>query len=163
MKIDISALPEGHSSVQETMVEFDPETEWPRFADGLKCQCEIACLPLELTISVSFSGRVLLQCSRCLDGYEVLVTGTCHVLARASEDDEPIGFTDDDTLEYVYDSDAQSVDLGQLLYDEVMTALPMRPLCRSDCNGVEVEETPEEPDRSDPRWEALRKLKERNS
>ena len=162
MHIDITSVPEGRSSVRKTVTDFEDGVGWPRFVDGLDCRYDIDRLPHELTIAVAFSGRVVLQCARCLRDFETPVKGSCCVLARAAEDDEPAGFTDDDTLEYVYDSESQTVDMGQVVFDEVMTALPMKPLCRADCQGIEVERAGGS-DEGDPRWDALRKLKERNA
>ncbi len=136
--------------------------EWPRFADGLELRYEFDRMAHEIAITIAFSGRVVLQCARCLKDFVLPVDGSCTILAREADGDEPRGFTDDDTLEYVYDSDTQELDLRQAVFDELMTALPMKPLCREECEGVGGGTSGEDTAHVDPRWDALRKLKDRS-
>jgi uncharacterized protein len=54
------------------------------------------------------------------------------------------------------------VDISSAVYDEIMTALPLKPLCSEDCRGVEFGGDgggSGKGDAVDPRWEALRRLK----
>jgi uncharacterized protein len=68
--------------------------------------------------------------------------------------------TGDDTLPV----DVDFVNLGPVVRDAVVLALPLAPLCAEDCTGPEPEEYPvvvegegEEP--PDPRWSALSDLR----
>lgn len=166
MQIDVRTLASGRSSIQRTVTDFGDDGDWPRFADGLACRYDVDRTPHGIVVSITFKGRAVLECARCLEDYELPVSGSCSLLAREAEDDEECGFTEDDTLEFVYDGDSPVIDAGQVIYDEVMTALPMKPLCREDCAGVVRENGGPFEDAgdkgSDPRWDALRKLKERS-
>jgi len=88
------------------------------------------------------------------------ISGDCVVVARNGEGQTEAGYLDDDSSEYCYDDQEQQVDLAQALFDEVMTAMPMKPLCSEQCPGVRAGERESSAgnDEVDPRWEALRKL-----
>ena len=61
------------------------------------------------------------------------------------------------------------IDIGEVVREELMLALPLTPLCRDDCKGVEPErfitedDEPEDEEPAapaiDPRWAALSDLK----
>jgi uncharacterized protein len=100
------------------------------------------------------------QCSRCLiEVTEPIVAGIRELFAFP--DSATAATTDEDEIPLVVDD---RIDLQQVVRDEIVTALPMAPLCRPDCRGL----CPDcggrfddlEPDHSheilDPRWAALR-------
>jgi uncharacterized protein len=62
-----------------------------------------------------------------------------------------------------YPLDGEQIDLEPMVRDAVLLALPLAPLCASDCQGPAPEAFPTGPpdeERSllDPRWSALRDL-----
>jgi uncharacterized protein len=77
----------------------------------------------------------------------------------------------DEGADFYFDTRNDQVDLSPAIYDEIMTNLPLKPLCRTDCKGIPVEgvvfEYDDEvtnskkkvADEIDPRWEALKRLK----
>ncbi len=100
------------------------------------------------------------QCARCLiEVTEPVVAGIRELFAYP--DSATAATTDEDEIPLVVDD---RIDLEQVVRDEVVTALPMAPLCRPDCRGLCVECGGRlddlEPDHSheilDPRWAALR-------
>jgi uncharacterized protein len=110
------------------------------------------------TVSVPWVGA----CRRCLTD----VSGTATVDVREVYETHPV---DGETWPLEHDH----IDVGPLLHDTALLALPLAPLCRADCPGpapdaypttveAEVEATdapgsPAEPPR-DPRWAALDQL-----
>jgi hypothetical protein len=67
---------------------------------------------------------------------------------------------DDGSVDFYYDSRHLDVDLGSAIYEEIVTSLPMKPLCSEDCKGIEMQRdvgTRMSKNESDPRWEALKK------
>lgn len=58
-----------------------------------------------------------------------------------------------------------SLDLAPLLAEGVIAALPLKPLCRTDCRGIDLEHAAPgdsaAPGLADPRWEPLRQMRER--
>ena len=86
--------------------------------------------------------------------------------AEAFGEDEGGGFVDEDAVtEAFYTGDA--IDLGELMREQFYLALPMKPLCGEDCQGLcpvcgknrNRETCACESTWVDPRFEALRELK----
>lgn len=97
------------------------------------------------------------ECRRCLKD----LTGTARIEIREVYETKP---TDGET----WPLDHDHVDLGPLLHDIALLALPLAPLCDDDCLGPAPEvfpavvegdpipgEEPEEAPAKDPRWAAL--------
>lgn len=107
-------------------------------------------------VSSSWEG----ECRRCLE----LVTGPIELdlVVPFIPDAEDSG----DAEAYPFDGDW--VDVGEVVREELMLALPLSPLCSDDCAGVEGELTPagdepavedeDEGETLDPRWAALSEL-----
>jgi uncharacterized protein len=81
-----------------------------------------------------------LECGRCLEPFEwpVATTFDLRLLPRADQrrtddaDDVQIAADDVDTSYY----DEPTVDLAELLREQCYLVLPMKPLCRIDCQGL---------------------------
>jgi uncharacterized protein len=111
-----------------------------------------------LTDGVTATGSVRFRwegpCRRCLEP----TGGTIDAPIREVFADRPEG---GDVLAV----EGDAVDLGPVVRDAVVLALPMAPLCRDDCPGpdpehfpvVAAEESAEAP--ADPRWAALSELR----
>lgn len=106
------------------------------------------------SVSVPWEG----ECRRCLTP----VTGTAEVDIREVYETHPV---DGETWPMEHDH----IDVGPLLHDTALLALPLAPLCRDDCAGPAPQAYPTapvaddgpgvpEPPR-DPRWAALDDLR----
>lgn len=104
------------------------------------------------------SGRVRLECSRCLESYlepvEIDVDEIYHLAGQARPEDE------------AYRLQGDVLDLEPALNDAILLSLPMKPLCRLACPGLgaPAEVAPEEPEEAeevDPRLEPLRRFLDR--
>ena len=110
-------------------------------------------------------GDVALECSRCLTETQRHVSDEAHLIFADSEENEEI---DDDPDVYLIDSAAIELDLRPALREQWILAAPTFALCREDCMGfcprcgADLNAGPHDcsHEESDPRWEALRKLKE---
>jgi len=80
---------------------------------------------------------VELTCSRCLEGFPLVVNGAFDVLFmphtefRGAEERA----VEEDDLSTAYFSD-NVIDLGQLMQEQCYLAVPMKPLCRETCRGL---------------------------
>ncbi|MFO0753352.1 MAG: DUF177 domain-containing protein [Thermodesulfovibrionales bacterium] len=91
----------------------------------------------EVLVQGEVQAEVELQCSRCLQGFTVPVRSSLSVVYDPAEsisreenyslkgDELDMGFYRNDTL-----------DLNDLLLEQMLLNIPMKPLCRPDCKGI---------------------------
>ena len=139
MGLDVLAVPPG--------AEVDLDLRLESVAEGV-------------LVSGTAAATAVGQCARCLiETTEPVVAGIRELFAYPES--ATAMTTGEDEYSRVVD---ERIDLEQHVRDEVVTALPMAPLCRPDCRGLCVECGGRlddlEPDHSheilDPRWAALR-------
>jgi uncharacterized protein len=84
-------------------------------------------------------------CSRCLESFEVPVAVDLDLLflpaaaagsrsTSASDDEDGEALTEDSLGASFYEDDV--LDLGDIIREQFFLALPMKPLCRQDCQGL---------------------------
>jgi uncharacterized protein len=125
---------------------------------------------------VRITGRVTTElevvCSRCLEPFRIPVDSAFDLLylpladqaSVAGDEDHQLG--DEDTNASYYED--ETIDLAQLMREQFYLALPMKPLCRPDCQGLcpvcgtnrNVETCACQSEWVDPRMEALRRLRD---
>jgi DUF177 domain-containing protein len=171
MLIDLSRFRGGVEHLERT---YDPGG-FERDADTFRVVA-----PVELVADlrkdaqkIRLVGRVKtmlqLDCSRCLDPYTVPIDAKFDMLflpaaENTGNDEQEVGEEDLGVSFYKEDT----IDLGEVMREQFYLALPMKPLCREDCCGLcpvcgknRNRETCEcQAEWVDPRFDALRKLKE---
>lgn len=148
--------------------------------DSLDREPLLAISPLEMSGEVmridggyALSARLVydgqLECSRCLAAYPFREDETFSLVLYprkpAAGEDVELARDDLDALYY----DEPVIALAPIAEERVQMALPMKPLCRPDCQGLCAEcgkDLNQGPcgcthEAADPRWEALRALKEK--
>ncbi|MFW5775357.1 MAG: YceD family protein [Chitinivibrionales bacterium] len=143
----------------EQDVLFDEEqAKAGEFKGPVACRAEVDRMQGQIVLQISFGVRIRLECARCLTGFEQRIAGNFSALAqhRSSAGDKG---AEDSEADACYTDEDDEIDLRQAVYDEVMTAISLMPLCSPDCPGMDVKKQ-EEPDEAiDPRWEKLKKLR----
>ena len=78
-----------------------------------------------------------LQCGRCLEPFRLTVAAPFDLryLPAAAASTEPDREMADEDLETSY-YDSDTIDLNELLREQFYLTLPMKPLCREDCQGL---------------------------
>jgi uncharacterized protein len=78
-----------------------------------------------------------LSCSRCLEGFDLAVDEAFDVLylPHAASGSAEERLVEDDDLSTAFYED-HVIDLGQLMLEQCYLAVPMKPLCREDCQGL---------------------------
>lgn len=124
-------------------------------------------------IDIRCTGEATLPCDRCLDDMQESIDAEYHIAAKYGEkfDDS------DDALIEIPRSDSD-LDIAHIIYDTVMLDIPiMHAHAEGQCNPVmsdilgkhivlDAADAPEQSDTddsagaTDPRWDALKKLKE---
>ncbi len=124
-----------------------------------------------LTARLAYDGQ--LECSRCLTPYpfreeeEFTLLLTPRPSASGAPKEIELAPADLDTQ--YYDPAQPVVELLPIAEERVQMALPMKPLCRADCRGLcpscgndlNLGSCACARDTVDPRWEALRSLREK--
>jgi len=83
-----------------------------------------------------------LACSRCLEPFTLPVDQAFDLrylpvttgMPAATDDEDDAEVADDDVAMTFYRDD--HIDLGEVLSEQFYLALPMKPLCRPDCQGL---------------------------
>ena len=112
--------------------------------------------------------RLQLECGRCLEAFEIPIDSPFElryvpgIAPGAEGDDREV--TEDDLTTAFYKEDA--IDLGALMHEQFVLALPMKPLCSDACKGLCVHCGANlnnatcdcAPERTDPRLAVLKNL-----
>lgn len=113
-----------------------------------------------------------LPCSRCLDPFVLPVDATFDLRyqphAEAGGKNDEVEIEEDDLSTAFYEND--EIDLGQLMREQFLLSLPMKPLCSDACHGLcsicgtNLNRTTCDCKRDwdDPRLAALRELRTKN-
>lgn len=110
-------------------------------------ECDfLAPVRLELTIAREFDhirvqGQVgtlvRLSCSRCLAEYETAISSAFTIFYTPTSGeplDEDIELTEEDLVAAGYDGD--EIDLAPVVAEQVIMAIPLKPLCKEECLGL---------------------------
>jgi uncharacterized protein len=114
-----------------------------------------------------------LQCSRCLENFSLEKDVDLNVILRRGSVDSALKDPESDAAqgETVF-IESDEIYVGEILLQEILLELPMKPLCREECPGLcprcgaragSPECTCLREERSDPRWNALAELKKKLS
>ncbi|MCL2669846.1 MAG: DUF177 domain-containing protein [Syntrophaceae bacterium] len=142
MKIDVSKIPEGGMDLRferdgQWFLERLPETEPPDFKLG---KISMVCTAWRMKENVFIEGTaetvVEAPCSRCLERSRVPVAarfkytfappaGGARKELELSTEDLDFAACEEDT-----------VDLGALLFEQILLQVPVKPLCREKCRGL---------------------------
>jgi uncharacterized protein len=124
-----------------------------------------------LTARLAYDGE--LECSRCLATYPFREEDefTLLLYPRLSVPGDPaeVELARSDLDTQFYDPHQPLIELSPIAEERVQMALPMKPLCRADCRGLcptcgkdlNLGPCACARDAVDPRWEALRGLREK--
>lgn len=168
MIVDIRELKEtsGCLSADEAVSVSDP------FGENVAVDCHVDLSYVRSGSSVAFHGVVAglfpTRCQRCLAPVSQPVGSSFDVLVRKASgggaDVAPEAGDADDVVTLALDEHEISFD--QIVYENLIVNIPMQIVCREDCRGLcpqcgaDLNVGPcscEGP--TDPRWDALRKLK----
>ena len=139
--------------------------------DGLKGGVDISLSEGDVILSADVIALVRLECSRCLQTYVMSAElKPTVVIRRRTPEDLPSEMDDPDSN--VVFGDEEGFEVAEILAQELMLELPMKPLCGEECPGLcpqcgnikgsaDCACSSEPP--VDPRWRALADLKKRVS
>lgn len=170
IQLNVRELPEGKTVLR---FECDPDSLGLakfsfRIENDVSCVFEVTRSGDSFDIDSTVSFTYVLECSRCLKEYRV--TGSEKVLLHyrkgsAKGAGRERELTDEDVATYFYDENV--INLAPAVRDVVLLSIPIKPLCSPECRGlcpVCGQNLNEKTcsctvDSTDPRWDALMKLK----
>jgi uncharacterized protein len=111
-----------------------PELEMRPSTEGVHLNGRIEQTGEEYLLRGSLKGSIVTTCARCLEPATLTLDVPVVVTYAEMEDqaDEEEDAEDQDILPVV----DGVIDVGAEIRDELLLALPMRPLCREDCAGI---------------------------
>jgi len=159
MVLDVRTIPPGNSEVSQTTGLDDFKADLPPLSGKISCEAAIDRMGQILQVHLRFKGVLSLECSRCVGVFAYPFS--CALRLVVKEQPGRYGPSqDDETVDFYYDSRHSDVDLGPAMYEEIMTTLPIKPLCSEGCKGIEFKSAGSTIEEIDPRWEALKKVKQ---
>lgn len=147
-RIFVENLPESgldlHSEVNcerfEGLVALHQAGEW-RFDEPIRCDLHLKPIDALIHVDGRLSTVVEADCSRCLTPFRMPLNTRCRFTYTKPPDlesgDEPLAeqeLTPEEAGLIPYKGD--EIDLTGALQEEIIMALPMRPLCSEDCKGL---------------------------
>lgn len=161
MIIKISNLSDGvHKfNFDETVDKIGLSEE---FTGNIIIGVEVNKAPLQVVLNVDISVKANFQCDRCAVDYSPLLSNNYQMVYFFGKDPE-----DDDSLNVKYlHADSDKIDISSDVRDYCILTLPMKRLCKEDCNGLCFkcgknlnEEECGCTDDIDPRWQPLIDIK----
>lgn len=132
------------------------------------CKLELEKSATMMTLRFHIEVDVELTCDRSLDPFDYPIKADEQVIIKFGEDNYALS---EDVL--VIRNDTPSINVSELIYEFIMLAIPMKKLHpRYEADEEEdpdliytssaEEDTSESDEEVDPRWEALKKLKDDN-
>ena len=159
MVLDVQTMPPGRSEVSQTTDLDAFKADLPPLSGKISCEAAIDRMGQFLYVDLRFNGVLSLECSRCVRVFAYPFS--CALRLVVKEQPGRYGPSqDDETVDVYYDSRHPEVDLGPAMYEEIMTTLPIKPLCSEGCKGIELKGAGSTKEEIDPRWEALKKIKQ---
>lgn len=123
----------------------------------------------DIRVVGKFSGRMQMHCARCLEPVANEVKESFDLLYRpmkAVKQGEEVSINEAETEIGFYQGNG--LELGDVIKEQVLLAMPVKPLCREDCKGLcahcgQNQNTGScgcQQERQDPRWSALAGLRD---
>ncbi len=91
----------------------------------------------EVRVRGSFSVEVQLTCSRCLEPVRLPITASFDQFYESNADHPlqgEIALKESDTEIGFFSGDF--IDVNDIVREQILLALPMKPICRDDCRGL---------------------------
>lgn len=152
--------------------ELPLEDEYARLVSDVRVEGRASRKGEEVRVAGSIDTSVELRCDRCLSPipFPIKLDFAANLVAATNSFSagEAIELQSEDLERSFYDG--ESVDLDDLVREQVLLALPARQLCRDDCKGLcpvcgldlNAQSCDCPGQELDPRWSALKEIKDRD-
>lgn len=118
----------------------------------------------EVIVQGRISTAVEVECSRCLEVFEMDINSKIQFVIQLLDTAEPEASDDDDFV--IVPKTTGEFEIGARVREAILLDLPLKPLCSENCRGlcpmcgVNLNESECDctPDKSDERWDSLKQL-----
>ncbi|HMK56062.1 MAG TPA: DUF177 domain-containing protein [Dissulfurispiraceae bacterium] len=166
MKIIVSEIPEEGL---ELNLKDDVKTDAVSLTSPVTAVLRLDKVGENVIAKGALSGDADLQCARCLTHFPMRLSSQVNVVYHPAKDiakSEQHELKGDELDTVFYRDDV--IDTDDLLREQLLLSLPMKPLCSPDCRGfcpkcgseLNVEGCRCEKDEVDPRFDVLKRLKQ---
>ena len=140
--VDVLRIPDEGLLLEVAVGAADlclPEASEVDFPAPVKLLGRLTRVAEQVFFQGTVAGTVVTPCSRCVEAsrhdfeVEVQVMFLPPGIADGDKDPEAVGLEDEPDI-YVHDG--MKLDLAPPVYDHVVLAFPVQPLCRPDCAGL---------------------------
>jgi len=87
-------------------------------------------------LKMSIEGYVELECSRCLEVFERELSQSKTKFLQNVPNEEGVFMLKPKDLEVTFMEEPDIVDVAQLVREEIILSIPMKPLCSPSCRGI---------------------------
>lgn len=145
LHIEVSRIPPEGLEIDDPLtaeaLHFEEEGD-VRLQPGGRLRCRVDRGDDEsVHVRGGYHADVTLQCGRCLEDFSRALDQEVDLfyLPRAEEraegdEEEEVELTDHDLVVAYYEVD--TLDLGEMVREQLLLALPMKRLCSEDCRGL---------------------------
>ncbi|MDP6778300.1 MAG: DUF177 domain-containing protein [Candidatus Latescibacteria bacterium] len=168
MEIDLREVQEGINDFEwdETPEDLHIDAENMDFVGPIHSQIAVTKLGESLSASGDTAFQLRLECVRCLEPFELELSSHYSFILQTGRPDRVEG--DEDEALIWLDDDRGKIDLGEEIKDYVLLEVPMGAACSETCAGLcpscgenlNNRRCDCKTETTDPRWEALRALKD---
>ena len=171
MRIELANLENGKAEFSATYGadQLELEDERVRLAAPVSIEGRIKRSGAEVIVSGHINGELFINCDRCLKPLEMPLNNDFELDYVTGSDYEAlhdVELTEEQMAISVFDG--VGIDIDEIVKEQVLLAVPARLLCREDCKGIcpvcgsdrNTTDCNCETSSSDPRWDALRSLKQ---
>lgn len=157
----------GDEDILSAAIKNVSVPEGTRISPSVKGHLLLSSRGEDIAFDGTFQARVEARCSRCLAVFPEDKLLTLELVLRPRKGggmEEEISLADADAILV----EGPEIDVGEIIVQELLLELPMKPLCREDCPGLcptcgALKGSPsctcQKQSGTDPRWAALEKLK----
>ena len=148
--------------------ELNPVDERVNLAQPATVKGRIRLSGNEVFVEGHVEARARLECDRCLKPVELPVSADFaleYITGAEYASSSAAALSEEEMSVSVFDG--ESIDVDEIVKEQILLEVPARTLCREDCKGICAEcgidlntgECSCTPNEIDPRWAALKKFK----
>ncbi len=170
MIVKLNELDGGKVSLdwEETPEELHIQDEDLQFVGPIRTRIEFVKVGLSISASGETRANLRQECVRCLKPVSFSISSDFKFVFQKKRP-ESMKDDEDETLIWL-DRSGDKVDLGEEIKDYILLEIPLNPLCKASCEGIcptcgenlNLAKCNCATTHLDPRWEALRALKDQS-